>query len=345
MQRERVWIALDDSEPVGTSGVAERARRRGFRRFVLPVGSSFTAEADDEVVLRSDDHLEFPGAKGSPLRVPIQRVGRPDDLEKLIRGASGSPIVAVEWTGERMIPLENLLAALPPTSRVWVVGASGSDASRFLGALERGADAVIVNVREPADLDSIEHGLDSAPDVPLSWESVEVTRVAPGGMGDRVLVDTTSLLGPDEGALVGSSAAFLLHVRSEAVGSRYTRPRPFRVNAGAAHSYVLLADGTTRYLSELVAADELLVASPGGETRSVRVGRLKLERRPLLLVEVARKERRFTVFVQDAETVRLSGDSGAVAATELHAGMRLWGVPQPPGRHLGQSIEETVEER
>lgn len=33
--------------------------------------------------------------------------------------------------------------------------------------------------------------------------------------------------------------------------------RPFRVNAGPVHSYALLADGSTKYLSELAAGDQV----------------------------------------------------------------------------------------
>ncbi|CAM9935578.1 unnamed protein product, partial [Sphacelaria rigidula] len=33
--------------------------------------------------------------------------------------------------------------------------------------------------------------------------------------------------------------------------------RPFRVNAGPVHSYALLADGSTKYLAELTAGDQV----------------------------------------------------------------------------------------
>jgi 3-dehydroquinate synthase II len=170
-------------------------------------------------------------------------------------------------------------------------------------------------------------------------------RVVPAGVGDRVLVDTTSLLGPEEGLLVGSAAGYLYLVLSEAVGSRYTRPRPFRVNAGAAHSYTLLANGTTRYLSELDPGDALSIVRVDGTTRSVRVGRLKIERRPLVLVEGTVGDTVRTVFVQEAETVRLWTLTGAVAATALSAGQRLLGVSLPAARHLGTAVEETILER
>ena len=160
-----------------------------------------------------------------------------------------------------------------------------------------------------------------------------------------MLVDTTALLRPDEGMLAGSSAAVLYHVASEAEGSRFTRPRPFRVNAGAAHSYLLMADGTTRYLSELVPGDAVAVSAPNGPARAVRIGRVKIERRPLVLVEADRHGKSYTVFLQEAETVRLSGESHRLPATSLAAGARVYGAAFPPGRHMGGVVEETIEER
>jgi 3-dehydroquinate synthase II len=169
--------------------------------------------------------------------------------------------------------------------------------------------------------------------------------VVPGGLGDRVIVDTTSLLAPEEGILVGSAASFLFLVASEAVGSTYTRPRPFRVNAGAAHSYTLLADGTTRYLSELEAGDPVLIVHADGHTRRVRVGRLKIERRPLVMVQAGVDGLRPTVFLQEAETVRLRSPSGAVATTDLVVGTRILGHSLPAARHLGTVVDETIQER
>lgn len=46
------------------------------------------------------------------------------------------------------------------------------------------------------------------------------------------------MLRPGEGLLVGSYAAGLLLVHSEVEDTGYINARPFRVNAGAVHSYV-----------------------------------------------------------------------------------------------------------
>lgn len=280
-----------------------------------------------------------------PVRVPLLSVVHPADIDRALLEGGGAGAVAVEWPSDRIIPLENLIARSAGRFEVWAIIEGARDVSGTLGALERGATVVVVGVDSPADLDRIEPWLEGVPEVELAWEAVAVVRVEPAGIGDRVLVDTTSLLRPEEGMLVGSVAAFLVHVGSEARGSRFSRARPFRVNAGAAHSYILMADGTTRYLSELTAGDRVLVTSPHGTPRGVRVGRVKVERRPMVLIEVERREKRYTVFLQEAETVRLSTDSGPVPTTSVGPGARVLGVPLAPARHLGWTVDETIEER
>ncbi len=341
MSRERVVIS-----PVAASADTRRetlayATRRGFRRFLLRELSEAPSAPGVTVLGRTETEVSFEDGRPRPLL----RVESPADLAKAAAAGREHGGVVLAWSHERVIPLENLIAEAHGRFPVWVVVDRLRDLPAMLGALEHGADTVVAEVRDVADLDEVEAALDTVGARAIPWELVEVTRASPAGLGDRVIVDTTSLLRPREGLLVGSSAAFLFHVASEAVGSRFTRPRPFRINAGAPHSYTLLADGTTRYLSELVAGDAVLVAEPAGRVRAVRVGRLKIERRPLLLVEAAPRGRAFTVFLQEAETVRLSGEHDAIPSTQVARGTRVYGAAFPPARHMGGVVEESIEER
>jgi len=340
---ERVLIAPAAKATEERDAVVERARRRGFSRFVLPEGEAFEARPGEEVVRRSSDHftLEVP----SPFRVPIVRVGDPRRLDEVLQHPPAGGELAVEWTGDRVIPLENAISAASGRFHLWVDARTPAEVPASLGALEHGAHRVVVAVRTPAEVDELEALLEGPLPTGLEWSLVPVVSVRPAGVGDRVIVDTTSILGPEEGLLVGSAAGFLFHVASEAVGSQFSRPRPFRVNAGAAHSYVLMADGSTRYLAELEPGDAVLGSSPGGSVRSLRVGRLKVERRPLVVVAAREGESNRTVFLQEAESVRLSSEGGRIATTELGPGVRVHGVRLPSARHMGREVEETIQER
>ncbi len=322
------------------------AERRGFHRFLVAPGSVPKPASGREVVIRSEGSLKFPGG-GADGRA--RTVARPSDLEGIVQALKGAPLVLVEFKGERVIPLENLLAMRQGAGEsaagaLWVRAGTGAEVPGLLGALEHGSDGVVLTVTSPEDIDELETHLEH-PRMKLTWRTATVRRVVPGGIGERVVVDTTSVLRPDEGMLVGSQGGFLLLVASEAQGSRYTRPRPFRVNAGAIHSYTLLSDGTTRYLSELEPGDRVIVTSMRGEPRSVRVGRLKIERRPFALVEVERAGRKYTLFAQEAETVRILTPRGPRPVQELAKGDHVVGVELPAARHFGMAVQETIEER
>ncbi len=152
-------------------------------------------------------------------------------------------------------------------------------------------------------------------------------------MGMQVCLDLTRLLEEGEGCLVGSSAKTLALVLGETAASGYVPPRPFRCNAGPVHAYIMLADRSTKYLSELRAGDCVLaVRSCDGRARACTIGRLKVEPRPMLKVSFApvaeqaeegREEGRAggQLFLQQAETVRLAARATSSLCTPSEGGM------------------------
>jgi 3-dehydroquinate synthase II len=316
-----------------------QASRRGFRRFVVAPGEVLP-EGSERITATPAAYLPQGGSS-----VPRREVGTPEELASALRDGLHHGAVALRWTADRVIPLENALSEVRGRMELWVTTAVVSEVPSLLGALEHGATSVVVEVPGPGEVEKLEAVLDARPYPPLAWTEGRVVRVLPVGLSDRVLLDTTSLLGASEGFAIGSRASALFHVLSEALGSTHSRPRRFRVNGGAPHSYVLMADGSTRYLSELEPGEELLCVDPTGRSRGVRLGRLKIERRPTVLVDATFAESRASVFLQEAETVRLSTKNGAVAATSIVPGDAVLLAIQPAGRHLGRVVEETVEER
>lgn len=126
-----------------------------------------------------------------------------------------------------------------------------------------------------------------------------------------------------------------------------------------------MADGSTKYLSEVRPGDAVLVATcdveqgtPAG-VRAAVVGRCKVEPRPTLMVSFADGARSGQLFLQQAETVRLGraqtarhGSKTVVAAaamgvpvTELNVGEQILVRWRDEGTHVGRSISARVEER
>jgi 3-dehydroquinate synthase II len=338
---ERIAIAPEPPEGAAARAIVARARQRGFRRFVVSPSDDLGVPEEERIV------RELAGLRGGRAEAPspVRRIDDVASLERALAGVAAGDRLVVEWTADRVIPLESAVAGRGRRFELWTLARRPAEVPAALGALEHGADLVIVTVREPAGVEELERAVGGPVPSGLDWSPAVVTDVRPSGLGDRVIVDTTSLLAPEEGLLVGSAAAYLFHVASEAVGSAFSRPRPFRVNAGAAHSYVLMADGSTRYLAELEGNDRVLAVVPQGPARAVRVGRIKVERRPLVQVRADDAGTARTVFLQEAETVRLTADGARVATTGLAVGMRVLGVKLPAARHLGAAVEETIEER
>ncbi len=178
-------------------------------------------------------------------------------------------------------------------------------------------------------------------------EPATVTFVGDGGVGDRVCVDTTSLFRDGEGLLVGSTARSFALVHAETEASEYVGARPFRVNAGAVHSYLYAPEGKTRYLAELRSGEPVLAIHPDGIHRVVTVGRVKIERRPHTLVRwrTADGQDGMGVF-QTAETVHLIRPDGKrVKVTALKANDAVLVHNEAAARHFGMPVESRLEER
>jgi len=107
-----------------------------------------------------------------------------------------------------------------------------------------------------------------------------------------------------------------------------------------------MADGQTKYLSEIRAGDRVLIVNFEGKGYPAVVGRAKVERRPLVLVEAEEKGENISVILQNAETIRLVQPGGkAISLTELHEGSEVLVYREKGGRHFGVQIDETIIER
>ncbi|HJJ31883.1 MAG TPA: 3-dehydroquinate synthase II [Methanocorpusculum sp.] len=251
-------------------------------------------------------------------------------------------LILADIADREVIPLENLISRLQESGQqLYACVRSVEEFHLAQKIMEVGCGtAVILNTDEEA----VQYrNNEQFPVVPL-YEAT-ITAVTPIPLGDRVCIDTTSILGPEEGMLIGSSSSCLFHVCSENFSSEYADARPFRVNAGAVHSYVLLPDGTTKYLAELKAGSSVAVRNNNGIIREVVVGRVKLERRPLLLIEAEYCGTTHSVILQNAETIRLLTPKGPVSVSRLQSGDIVNICPDEGGRHFGHRIAESVLEK
>ncbi|MFB0560833.1 MAG: 3-dehydroquinate synthase II [Candidatus Lokiarchaeia archaeon] len=271
-----------------------------------------------------------------------------EDEEKVIElSKRGIPYIIVKAEDWKIIPLENLIAELHKSkTELYAEAESRDEANTLFQTLELGVDGVIFT---PKTVEEIS-GLEKIIEVPekLGLTSAKVIEISEVGSGDRVCIDTCSLLRAGEGMLIGSQSQGLFLVHSETLQTEFADPRPFRVNAGAVHAYVLMTDGKTKYLSELEAGDNILAVDYKGTCREVVVGRVKIEKRPLLLIKAKIDSEKMILktLAQNAETVNLVNKDGQpVSVAKLKAGDEILVYSITGGRHFGKTIDETIIEK
>ncbi|WP_243544227.1 3-dehydroquinate synthase II family protein [Pseudodesulfovibrio tunisiensis] len=247
--------------------------------------------------------------------------------------------------GWEIIPVENILAQV---SELALECESLDRARLAAGILERGADTVVVLPEGAADLKAIVAELKLSQGT-MQLRKAVVTAITPAGLGHRVCVDTISMLRRGQGMLVGNSSAFTFLVHAETESNPYVAARPFRVNAGAVHAYAQMPGDRTAYLEELAAGRDVLIVDASGATSLATVGRVKIEVRPMLLIqaEVRSGDTVSTgqVFLQNAETIRVvNADGEPVSVVNLEVGDEILVRTDEAGRHFGMRIKEDIKE-
>ena len=282
---------------------------------------------------------------GQPVdeRVAYCTIDTPEDQERALSLAGRKDTVIVKAGDWTVIPLENMIARFRSSgTRVFAEASTREDAELYLRTMENGVDGIVVSVDDPSEVSAFKGLCVEEEDSVLT--EVTVTGIRQTEMSDRVCVDTCSMMVPGEGMLVGSYSNCLFLVQSESEENGYVASRPFRVNAGAVHAYVMGPEGRTRYLGELKSGEPVVLVNRDGTTRLSAVGRCKIEQRPLILLTATDGEGTYSTILQNAETVRLVTKDGSISVSAVKKGDRVLARLESGGRHFGMKIDETIRE-
>jgi 3-dehydroquinate synthase II len=263
------------------------------------------------------------------------------DIENILTVAKkGLDFVIVEVKDWKIIPLENIIAKLHKiNTKIFAIANTPEEVRKMFSILEVGVDGVIFNT---ASINEVREAMVYLGTRSFDLKPAKIIEVKEVGDGERVCVDTASMLHKGEGMLIGNRSNFLFLVHNESVGSSFTSPRPFRVNAGAVHCYTLSPDGTTNYLSEVETGSEVLIINSKGNARRATVGRSKIERRPMLMIKASIGGEVGGIIAQDAETIRFVKPNGQlVSVTHLKKGdMVMVHAKSATGRHFGMEVSD-----
>jgi 3-dehydroquinate synthase II/3-amino-4-hydroxybenzoic acid synthase len=260
---------------------------------------------------------------------------------------SAADYLVVELASETNIPLELLIAKMQTKDTVLIkIVKSTQEAEISFGAVELGCDGAMLQSDDPHEIMKFDNLLQKRELGEMELHTGKVVDVQHIGMGYRSCIDTTSLMTQKEGLIIGSTASGGLLVSSETHYLPYMELRPFRVNAGAVHSYVWIPNEMTTYMTELRRGSKVLCVDTDGNTRHVTVGRVKTEIRPLLIIEVNADDCKINTIVQDDWHIRIFDSNGVPRnASTIKKEDELLVYRTSGGRHVGISIDEFLSER
>lgn len=315
----------------------------------LVQGKSFRtiheSETADMVICKTLDQLRAMKPTGKALGY-FKKVLSNSDVDEIEKASqAGAEFVIVDASDWKIIPLENIIAKLHKSrTKVFTTAKNSQEVSTMFSVLELGVDGVILSTDSIDEVTTAGQQL-STTRFPI--KPAKILEVKDVGTGERVCVDTASMMTMGEGMLIGSKSNFMLLVHNESVGSSFTSPRPFRVNAGAVYCYTIAPDGNTRYLSEVESGSEVWIVNKDGAARRAVVGRSKIETRPLRLLRAEIEGHSGTVILQNAETIRLiNRDGKLVSVTNIKPGDEVLGYAKPAtGRHFGIEVDEYIVEK
>jgi len=330
---KRLWVNVVPYE----KEIAIAALESGAEALVLPDGGSETVRQFGRIKT-----VEAGGDIKPGVDVEFVDIASKDDEDRAAAVPADKTVVLkmLDWT---IIPIENLLARRGKNLLVQV--ADSEQARLMVEILEKGVDGVVLNttdVNEIKKTAELVHGISAK----MMLVEATITNTKQLGMGDRSCLDTCTQMTLGEGMLVGNTASGFFLVHSESIDNPYVASRPFRVNAGAVHAYTLTTGGKTKYLADLKAGDEVLLVDNQGRTQTAYLGRNKIERRPMMLIEADADGHPVSLVLQNAETIRLVDPQGqATSVTNLKPGDKVLAHIEEAGRHFGMKVEESLIER
>ena len=317
--------------------IAIAALESGAEAVVLPEGQSATVRQFGRIKT-----VEPSGDLKPGIDVEFVDIAGKADEDRAAAVPANKLLVVrmLDWT---IIPIENLLARRGRNLMVQV--ANSEQARLMVEILEKGVDGVVLST---TDINEIKRTAEIIRGISerISLVAATITATKQLGMGDRACLDTCTQMTLGEGMLVGNTAAGFFLVHSESIDNPYVASRPFRVNAGAVHAYILTPGGKTKYLADLKAGDEVRLVDNEGRTQTAYLGRNKIERRPMILIEAEAEGQPISLVLQNAETIRLMDPQGkAVSITNLKPGDKVLAHVEKSGRHFGMKVEESLIER
>ncbi len=131
-----------------------------------------------------------------------------NDIENILDSAKkGLDFVIIEVKDWKIIPIENIIAKLHKMhTKIFSIARNAKEARKMFSILDVGVDGVIFNT---GSMNEVKQALVYLGTKSFELSTAKILEIQEVGDGERVCVDTASMLNRGEGMLIGSRANFL----------------------------------------------------------------------------------------------------------------------------------------
>ena len=145
------------------------------------------------------------------------KVSSNKDIENILDSAKkGLDFVVIEVKDWKIIPLENIIAKLHRLhTKIFAIASNPKVVRKMFSILDVGVDAVIFST---GSMNEVREALVYLGSKSFDLSTAKIIDIQEVGDGERVCVDTASMLNKGEGMLIGNRANFLFLVNNESVG-------------------------------------------------------------------------------------------------------------------------------
>ena len=197
---KEIWIRADKPED------KEKRKELVLSALESGIGTALVRPGDEDFSSLGKVKLYFNDNGDISENYEIVALRTPEDQDRAMAMAGKKAGVILDSSDWTVIPLENLIARFRDSgTKVYACAADTEQAKLYMQTLEKGVDGIVISTADPNKIRGFTDVISSSGDVDL--QVLDVVDVRNIEMGDRVCVDTVSMMVPGEGMLIGSSAS------------------------------------------------------------------------------------------------------------------------------------------
>ena len=169
-----------------------------------------TSNSSNYVVLEKEGAVK---PKGKKVGIKFEVLSNTDIENVLSISKKGLDFVIIEVKDWKIIPLENIIAKLHKIhTKIFAIARNTKEVRKMFSILEVGVDGVIFST---SSINEVKEAMVYLGTRSFEMKQAKIIEIKEVGDGERVCVDTASMLHKGEGMLIGNRSNFLFLVHND----------------------------------------------------------------------------------------------------------------------------------